>query len=1150
MKAWIASVVDRPVGLMMVVIAIVVFGWISMTQLPVNLMPDVSFPTITVRGTYDGAAPLEVEREIIDPLEQVLRTVEGVKEVESVSRPGSGEIYLRFHWGTNLDVATQRIRERIALASLRDGISQPRILRYDPALDPVFRLALSGRSTERLGRYARDELVPALTSSPGVALVQVRGDGHAQISVEVDPKKLARYGLTIQRIQERLNAENLSLVGGKLQDHGREILIRIDSEMRSLHALEQLVVTRMQDVPVRLVDVATIKRIVQEPDSFTTWNGETSVEIDVYREADANIVSVVDGLNARLYEGKNAWVNQLPPGVHLDVSEDASRYVRAAIQEVSNNAIMGAIYAVLVLFIFLRAMYPTLVISLAIPLSVIAVFAPLRSAGITLNIMSLGGLALGVGMVVDNAVVVLEAIYRRIELGDSPRKAALTGTGEVAGAVVASTLTTVAVFAPIVFMKGMASIFFRDLGVAVALALVASLAFSLFFVPTMLALRERWLPSKAGRSEMPPPSPQQNWWSWTTWRQDRRAWQNAIQQSGPIGTAVRWLLTPVVIAYLTLRLLLALMLEAIWRLMLRPVLRLGTSVGTMIKMRMSRENHRSAWRERIMTRYQNGIRWVLRQPWVVWLAMICLFGGAAFAWPRLGMELIPKQQQDTFFLQLALPSSTPVHDVVARTRAIEKNVLALPKVAATASSVGEDASAQNQESRAATSSRIRVQIESTKTPERTHDEVLRAIRDVLQDEPGVTWSFEEENLVSTPPAIRVEIVGNSLDTLRQVADQVASMLHQIPGAIDIRNRQQLGKDELVVHLNPQKMAAFGLSAQEVADQLRTMSRGTRGTTIRLDEERLDAYIRASSLNSLEALQALAIPLPNTAFGAPEQTGVSASIAGIDLGDVLQSAAGTSAMQARHVQLASIAEFEIHAGPSEIRHIRGRRTAIVEANANVRDVQGLSARVEQQLQDVPRPQEVDVRLSGESGDIREASGSLVFALALAIFLVYAVMASLFESFVGPLLIMISVPLAVAAVLLALFVAGFPISILVAIGMIVLVGIVVNNAIVLVDTMLQLEREGQEREDAISHASSIRLRPVLITAMTTILGLLPMLFARGEGAEIRQPIALVLVVGLSVSTLLTLIVIPVLYQQFMPTVRAPSLMPSPDEEVVRS
>lgn len=1141
MTHWSRIFVDRPVAMLMIVAAVVVFGWVSLRQLPVDLMPDVSYPTITVRGSYAGAAPLEVEREIVEPLEQVLRTVEGVRHVESVSRPGYAEIYLQFQWGSDLDVATQRVRERLALVELRDGISPPKILRYDPALDAVFRVAISGRSSEMLGRYAREELAPALSSTPGVALVRVRGGSDALIRVEVEPDALARHALNIERVEERLRAENLSLVAGRLNDHGREVLIRTDNTLTSLDALRDVVLARDGDVLLRLRHVAQVQRVVERPDIYTTWNGKESVELDVFREADANLIDVVDQLRARIFEGRHPLVNDLPPNMELAVSADASHYVRAAIQEVQSNAVYGAICAILVLLLFLRALYPTFVISLAIPLSVVATFAPMLWSGITLNIMSLGGLALGVGMVVDNAVVILEAIYRRTELGDAPRAASLQGTKEVGGAVIASTFTTVVVFAPIVFMRGIASLFFRDLGLTVALALFASLAFSLAFVPTLLALRGRKRDERTASPTLQRPG---EWRSLALFRDDRQRLKTYVsEQSGPWAVVLK-ILTPIFAFYAMIRLVISLPFEAVFRVFSSTVL-VWISAGARwlrARARTTRDTKEKRKTIGFTDRYRAMIAWVLDHSIVVWAAVGVLFVGAILAWPTLGLELIPAQESDSFYVRLAFDPATPLHDVAKQSAEIERRIATIDHVASTASSAGAQEEGQQRERSAVHVSQVRVQLHTSKDPRARLAESTRALRAVLQDVPGVQWSIEETRVVANYAPLRVEIVGQDVETLRQSAAQVTALLEGIDGVVDVRNAQQQGNDELVVRLRDARLATYGLSAEDVATAVRSMTRGARSTTMRSDNERLEVEVRAPEQSSIDALKAMPIPLPRTDFGEAQSRASMPSIGGVQLEEALRSASSSASLQTRAVRLDQIADFELSAGPSEIRHVRGRRAAIVEAGADVRDVGGLAQRVDDALQNLALDEDVSAQLSGQSEEIDAARANLIFAFLLAVFLVYAVMASLFESFIGPLLIMITIPLALAAVVIGLAAGGFPLSVVVLIGAIVLVGIVVNNAIVLVDTMLQLERSGMPRKEAIVHASSIRLRPVAITATTTILGLVPMLLARGEGAQIRQPLALVLVVGLSVSTLLTLVVIPVFYRKFMPVLRTNSSAPA--------
>ena len=511
--------VDRPIATIMVVLAIAVFGFVSLQQLPVDLLPEISRPTITVRTDYPGAAPEDVEEAVSEPLEQILRTVEGVTEVSSVSRAGTSDVYLRFGWNADLDALSQRTRERVALVDLEDGVERPQILRYDPGLEPVMRLyASSSEPTFDLRRYAEDEVRPAIEAVRGVAMARVLGGARDVIEIDLDVARLAMVGLGVREVEDRLRAENLSVAGGQLRDSGRDVLVRTINELTTLDEIRAIRLATTGDArEVRLADVATIRRLRDRPDIYSTRGGQAAVEIEVFRESDANLVAVADAVRARLgvpattaghaaagatrrdasaqesgtqqpsAADRATLVGSAPPGVELVVLEDQSRYIRAAIREVAQTALLGALCAVLVLLIFLRRLWPTVVIALSIPLSIIAVFAPLSWGGVSLNIMSLGGLALGVGMLVDNAIVVLEAIVRRRELGASARTAAISGVREVGGAVIASTLTTVAVFAPIVFVEGVAGQIFGDLALTVVLSLLASLAFALAFVPMLLA---------------------------------------------------------------------------------------------------------------------------------------------------------------------------------------------------------------------------------------------------------------------------------------------------------------------------------------------------------------------------------------------------------------------------------------------------------------------------------------------------------------------------------------------------------------------------------------------------------------------------------------------------------------------------------------
>ncbi|TVR01445.1 MAG: efflux RND transporter permease subunit, partial [Deltaproteobacteria bacterium] len=564
--------VDRPVATVMVVSAVIVFGWISLAQLPVSLMPELAYPTLTVRVDYPGAAPEEVEEGLARPIEELVRTVEGVQGVTSVSRAGSAEVVLRFQWGVGLDVAGQKVRERLDLIVFPEGSERPEILRYDPDLDPILTFALSGEvGVERLRHVADEEIRRAVEGVAGVAMVRVRGGEEEVVRVDVSEAGLQRTGLTIEAIEERLRAENVNVAGGRLVDGERELLVRTLNELGSVEELAALVVAVRGEVLIRLEDVATVRRAFRDRRSVHRMDGREAVEIAVFKEADANVVAVAEAVKAMLFgraqldaleerDPPGGMAASLPEGFALSILSDQSAYVRAAIGEVARTALLGGLCAVLVLLVFLGNLRATLIVALAIPLSVVAAFVPLRMMGLSLNLMTLGGLALGVGMLVDNAIVVLEAIVRRQEEGEERRLAAVHGVGEVAGAVTASTLTTLAVFVPIAFLDGVAGQLFGDLAVAVVLALLASLAFALFFVPTMAALPP--LGMGAG-----PRGPLLRWPSVTALVADLRAWRVVVRRGGARG-GLGVLILPVLIGWWTrrtLRWLVLDVLELLWR---------------------------------------------------------------------------------------------------------------------------------------------------------------------------------------------------------------------------------------------------------------------------------------------------------------------------------------------------------------------------------------------------------------------------------------------------------------------------------------------------------------------------------------------------------------------------------------------------------
>lgn len=1122
--------VDRPVATVMVVAAVIVFGWISLAQLPVSLMPELSYPTLTVRVDYTGAAPEEVEDGVARPIEEIVRTVEGVVGVTSVSRAGSAEVILRFRWGVELDVASQKVRERLDLLTFPEAADRPEVLRYDPDLDPVLTLALSGDApVERLRALAEDELQRAIEGIAGVAMVRVRGGPEEVVQVAVSEIGLQRAGITIERVEERLRAENVNVAGGRLADGERELLVRTLNELVSLDELRALAVASRDGVVVRMDDVAEVERTHRPRRSTHRIDGREAIEIAVFKEADANLVAVAeqvkevlfgveDGGRGRASARRPGLASGLPEGFVLDVLSDPARYVRDAIGEVARTAALGGLCAVLVLLLFLGNLRATAIVALAIPLSVVAAFVPMRLFGLSLNLMTLGGLALGVGMLVDNAIVVLEAIVRRQEEGLSARAAAIRGSREVAGAVTASTLTTLAVFVPIAFLDGIAGQLFGDLAMAVVLALLASLVFALLFVPAMAALPGFEAAGRRGE-------PIFRFDAFALLREDVRAWRARAKTRAWRMRA--WLTSPLLWPWWALRTLAWLpfdLLGVVFRLIRWP----GVALLGLAAERRARQTAKgpSVWRRlggRISETYGRAMGRILRRPGGAVLLVLALGIGAVQIYPEVGLQLLPELAQGELRAELRMPVGTPLADTLAVVERVERRLLGVAEIDRVASFVGVSEDALDRRERGEHMAELTVTLSPTRELGAAEERVMVALRQAMVVEPALSFELRRPMLFSLDAPVAVHLYGRRTDALQHATTRVVEAAGAEPLLRDVRTTMAPGYPEVRIVFDRARMAALGLDVRASAETLRRKVQGVRVSELRGGERTVDVEVSVASaeLGSLEALMDL--PIGHVSGQAGTSTAPSADL--LMLGG--EAALGGADERTIAVPLRAVASVEVARGPAEIRRIEGRRASVVEARVAVLDVRAAREALVRTLDAMPPVEGVRWEIAGQSAELEAAQRSLLLALLVAVFLVYVVMASTFESFRGPLVILLTVPLALAGVLAALFLLGLPLSVVAGIGVIVLVGIVVNNAIVLVDAARRLESEGLSLLEATREACTLRLRPVCITAATTVLGLVPMALGLGAGVELRQPLAWVVIAGLAVGTVLTLIVIPVFW-----------------------
>ncbi len=1078
--------IRRPVTVFISAFAAVVFGVVAFGELATDLLPDITYPSLTVRTTYQGAAPVEVESLITRPIENAVGVVDNLVKVTSSSRPEISEVTLEFAWDTKMDFAALDVRERLDLLRLPLEAEPPVLLRYDPALDPILRIGVAGAdqasspqatgdSLVRLRRVAEERIRRPLERVEGAAAAVVEGGLEEELQVLVDERRLANLGLGVEALIARLRQENVNLTGGRLRDGQTEYLVRTVGELSRPEELRELVVEvhsglRGHRAVVRLGEVAEVRRGFREREIITRIDGRESVEVAIYKAGGTNTVKVSDAVRARLATVR-ARLAKIDPELEVTVISDQARYIRRSVAEVLRTALFGGLLAVVVLYLFLRSWKTTLIIALAIPISVIATFFLMYLSGISLNIMSLGGLTLGIGLLVDNAIVVLESIQRKRDGGLGEVEAARAGAGQVATAVVASTLTSICVFLPIVFVEGVAAQFFADQALTVTYSLSISLVVALTVIP-MLASR--------------------------TFAGDADDGTGDAGEAG--GDDGRTAVGPYAEAGFRLTVAVAGALKAFVRLVTRPVILLFALPARAF----------GAVFERLAIGYDRLLAGALHRPLSTMAVALALFAASLTLFPRLGRELVPELIQGELFLDVELPPGTHLDVTQRRLARIEDAARGLDGVATVYALIG---SSSRQGGIAGENRENLGRVSLTVAPpfsRRREEQLMAELRASLAagnssagDSPagdssagGLEVRFGRPSYFSFKTPIEVEIRGFNLKLLRRLAERLAAGMRRLDGLTDVEASTEGGTPELQVRFDRDRLATLGLSVQDVATVVQSKILGTVATEIHRDDRTIDIRVRSA-----------------------ERFRSSAR----DLGNLIVYQQGKTALP-----LSAVAEVIESEGPAEIRRADGERVALLSANLAGRDLASASEAIAALTEELGLPAGFDWRTGGQQQEMETSFDSMRTALGLAIFLVYLVMASQFESLLHPFVILFSVPLSLIGVLATLYIFEVRISIVVLIGVVLLAGIVVNNAILLVDTTNRLRRQGRPKLDALRRAGRSRLRPILMTTATTVLGLLPMAIGLGEGSELRSPMALVVIGGLLSSTVLTLVVIPVVYR----------------------
>lgn len=1040
--------IRRPITVGMITLAVIMFGIVALLRLPINLLPDISYPSLTVETKYAQAAPNEVENLVSKPIEEAVAVVSGVQRITSRSRAGVSEVTMEFGWGTNMDFAALDVREKIDLVQLPRDAEKPNVLRFDPSNDPILRVILSrGSNLVELRQFADKTIKKDLESLDGIAAVKINGGLEEEIHVYLDETKMAGLGLTVQDIDNTLSRNNINIAGGSLYENEARYLVRTLNEFEKVIDLNDLIIREDSERKILLKDVARIERGTKDREVITRINGKEGVELAIFKEGDANTVQVAKAAKTRLDQiQKNVLSTGTNSGIKMDIMFDQSKFIQDSINEVRNNAIIGGILAVLILFFFLKEFRSTVIIGLSIPISIIATFFVMYQLNIKLNIMSLGGLALGVGMLVDDAIVVLESIVRHYQQGKPLVKAAYDGTKEVGMAVTASTLTTVVVFLPISFVEGIAGQMFKDLAVTVTVSLLVSMISAFALIPMLFS---RGLKT-----------------------------QTVVETPEYRFRAARF-------AFLTFPTFLLTYARGGFRL-------IGKYIGYLfipfIKVIDGGLNI-------FYASYPGLLRAAIRRRYSVLLAALVLVVLSVLMISNLGVQLIPPISQGEFSFEIELPEGTPLNQTERILKTVEDQVRKVPEITSTMILLGRNANvswtaAESYENSAVLNVKVQGK-DLREVEERTAGE----IRKVLERYPDLAFKMQRPSLFSFRTPIEVEVYGDEVESTSRTAATLQAKLARIPGLTDIKSSWQEGSPEAHVVFNREQLSRFNLNLEDVANILKSKVKGDVATEFREGDDEIDVRVwnDMAYRNSIEDLENMTIArLDNVS-----------------------------------IPLKAVARVINGRGPNEIRRINQKRSIVISANLSGASLGEVSQNIKRMLNETPMPPKISAILGGQNDELQRSFRSLLLVAGLSIFLVYFVMAAQFESLRQPFILMFTVPLSIIGIAWILWVTKQDISVIVFMGFIILAGIVVKNGIILVDYINNRRRAGMEMVEAMIEAGKVRIRPILMTTLCTLLGLIPMAFSSGEGSEIRAPLAITVIGGLTVSTVLTMIIIPLLY-----------------------
>jgi HAE1 family hydrophobic/amphiphilic exporter-1 len=1016
-----AVAIRRPIFTMMVMLGLIVLGIFSYRRLSIDQFPSVDIPVVTVQTTYPGASAETIEREVTERMEQAFNPIEGVDRITSQSLEGVSLVIVEFELERNSDVASQDIRSKIESIrrDLPADIDPPIVQKFDPAAQPIISLALSSNATPlpQLTSLADEDIRRALESVRGVGEVRLAGGLEREIRVSLQPERLRALGVSVGEITGALRAQNLDAPAGRLERGPTETLVRVTGRITDPAQFNDIIVANRNGAPIRLRDVAQVEEGTEEERSLALVNGQRAVSLDILKISGANTVDVADGVN----EAITAIRGRLPPGTELQVVRDNSVTIRRSVEDVVHELVLGAILTIVIVMLFLNDWKATAITSLALPVSVISAFVLMGALGFTLNVLTLMALSLSIGILIDDAIVVIENIVRHREMGEGQREAAFKGTREIQLAVLATTLSIVAVFVPVAFMGGIIGRFFFQFGLTVAWAVLVSLFVSFTLTPMLAA-----------------------WWG-----VDPHA---ASHHSG--GNVLTRAITRFNVAF-----------------------------------------------DRLAERYRGVIDWALRHRKTTLAVAAGSFVGAFMLFPFIGGGFMPVSDNSEFAVQFEAPEGSSLAYTRQKAEQLETSLRKLPGVAYTYTTVGAGTAGT------VTAGDIYVKLTPPGERDASQQDVMVRARQALAPTYGVQVAvLDAGGLGGAQAPISIDIRGPDIDQLQALSARIATLARQIPGIVDVQTSLDEPRPEFRIDVRRDVANEVGLDVSQVAATVRPFLAGQDVTRWEdpTGEER-DVVVQAPPGLRVSPEDLAGIPIATSRRG-PDGAAIT-----VPLGDVAVLERGTA--------------------PAQINRQRMERVASVTAGiAGDLSVAEASAAIRERLADTELPAGYSVRLGGETEQLEETVGYVVEAIVLAVVLIFLILASQFESLTQPFAIMLSLPLSLIGVLLALLVTNDTLNMMSMIGVILLFGLVTKNAILLVDNANERRRAGVPRFDALVNAGVVRLRPIMMTTLAMIAGMVPIALALGEGGGFRAPMARAVIGGLITSTLLTLVVVPVAYTYF--------------------